>query len=519
MTDNYDTLIVGGGHNGLVCAAYLAKSGHRVCVLERRDFVGGAAVTEEFHPGYRVSSGAQFLQQLHPDVVKDLALEEHGLKFAAKNLATTALALDAEHLTIIGDQLSGAAVSAADQAAFKSLMADAKAFAGVMRLLIDQPPIDIFNADNSDKWTAVKAAWSMRFGLGKDRLRELLRIGAMNMFDHLNDKLEHDLLKGALALDSVLGSHFGIRSSGNVVAFLYRLTMVSKDLQGLPEGGMGSLTAALARSAEAAGVEIRTAAPVTSINVENCRVTGVTIAGGEMFTANRVISNADVKKTVLELVGSRHFEADFVHAVSHVRMRGSAAKLHLALSGLPDFSALNGQALAARMVIAPSVDEIENAFNPIKYGGFSRRPLMEFSLPSISDRSLVDGDGHVLNATVQYAPYSLKGGWTEAARAQFLNVCLDQLARYAPDIKAKIQHAELLTPVDLEQRFGMTGGDWNHGEMALDQLYVLRPVPAAARYGLPLDGLYLCGAGTHPGGGVMGAAGRNSAGIILKEAV
>ncbi len=519
MTKNYDTLIVGGGHNGLVCAAYLAKSGHKVCVLERRDVIGGAAATEAFHTGYRVSSGAQFLQQLHPGIARDLALTRHGLKLAAKNLTTTALATDSNHLTISGNVISGAGVSTEEQQAFSSLMNDATAFAEVLRLLFDHPPIDIFNPDLADKWTAVKAGWGLRFGLGKDRLREFLRIVGMNMYDHLNDNLEHDLLKGALALDSVLGSHFGARSSGNVVAFLSRLTMPSTDYMGLPEGGMGSVSAAIAEAAKAAGVEIRTGASVSSINVENCRVGGVTLHSGELLTASRVVSNADIKKTALDLVGSRHFEADFVHAVSHVRMRGSTAKLHLALSALPEFSGLEEQALSGRLVIAPGLEAVENCYNAIKYGEYSQQPLMEFSLPSISDPNLVDGSGHVLNATVQYAPYALKGGWTDQARTQFLDRCIDQLQHYAPNIRSTIEHAQLLTPADLEQRFGMTGGDWNHGEMALDQWFVLRPVPGASRYGLPLDGLYLCGAGTHPGGGVMGVAGRNAAARILKEAV
>ncbi len=519
MSKQFDTIIIGGGHNGLVCAAYLARAGHKVCVLEAADKVGGAAVTDTLMDGFKVSTGAQFLNQLHPTIVKDLALEAHGLSLAAHDISTIALNAKGDHLTLGRSAVSGGDISDEDKAAYAAFMSRMRDFAGTLAHLIDLPPIDIFNPDWDDKKGAIKLGLKLRFGLGKEKMQDFLRIVGINMFDVLTENFESDLLKGALSLDAVLGTHAGPRTPGSVLTYLYRIAIGSKNNRGavnIPKGGMGAVSDALAKAAIAAGVDIRTSARVTNVTVEKCRVTGVTLASGEKITSHRVVSNADPKTTVFTLVGPRHFEADFVKGIDNLRTKGTAAKLHLALKYLPEFTGLEPSQLKGRMVIAPSANAVERAFNHAKYGEVSTEPMMEFSIPSLVDDSLCNGSGHVLNATVQYAPYHLKGGWNEAAKNDFMASAITRLEQYAPDIRKHILVAEMLSPVDIEARFGLTGGHWSHGEMAIDQMLMMRPTPGASRYALPLDGLYLCGAGAHPGGGVMGAAGRNAASIILK---
>ncbi len=520
MTKIFDTVIIGGGHNGLVCATYLAKAGLRVCVLEAADQVGGAAITSALTPKHKVSAGAHYLNQLHPDVMKDMALESHGLSLAATDLKTTTLAPDGNHMTLTRTTAEGAGLSADDKATYTAFMKRMGSFAGALNHLIGLPPINIMEPDWQSKIGMLKLGWNIRLGLGKDAMSEMLRIVGINIFDVLDENFDNDLLKGALAFDAVLGTHMGPRSPGSVLTYLYRIAMGEKGREGaimLPKGGMGSVTEAMAKAALAAGAEIRTGARVAQVMVDDCRVTGVRLESGEEISARSVASNADPKTTVFGLVGARHFESDFANGIHHTRAHGNAAKLHLALTDLPTFKGLKSSALGGRLLIAPDQKAVERAFNHAKYGEVSSEPMMEIILPTISDPDLAPG-GHVLSATVQYAPYKLKGGWTDDARKNFMEACIDRINQFAPDIRALIDHAELLSPADIEARFGMSGGHWHHGEMAIDQMLMLRPTPEAARYALPLDGLYLCGAGAHPGGGVMGAAGKNAAQMILKGA-
>ncbi len=517
MTKTYDAIIVGGGHNGLVCAAYLAKGGKKVVVLEANEQVGGGAVTEELSYGKKVSSCAQFLNQLNGNVAKDLNLAGHGLKIAASDVSTIALNANGDHLTLTKDSASGAGISDEDAAAYKKFISLMREYAGTLNFLVDMPPLDIFNPDWADKIAAMKLGWKLRFGLGAKKMSEFLRQVGMNIYDVMEDEFDHALLKGALSFDGVLGTHAGPRSPGTVLTFLYRLAAGNAGAVDIPEGGMGSVTMAIAKSAESFGAEIRTNARVAKVNVDNCAVTGVTLENGDVLNATTVVSNADPRTTVNDIVGPRHFEADFVHRINNIRMRGTAAKLHIALKGLPTFTGLTADQLKNRLVIAPESMEVERAFNHVKYKEVSARPCMEISIPSTVDSTLASS-GHVLSATVQYAPYELKGGWTKAAKDAFLETCIDRIAEYAPDIRDHIEDAQLVTPKDLEEKYGMQGGNWHHGELTLDQMLMLRPAPEASRYALPLDGMYLCGAGAHPGGGVMGAAGKNAAQTILKGA-
>jgi phytoene dehydrogenase-like protein len=347
-------------------------------------------------------------------------------------------------------------------------------------------------------------------------MRELLRIGGMNVYDLLEENFESTALKGALGFDAVLGANFGPRSPGTVLTLLYRLAAESAGGRGLsqPKGGMGAVCNALAQAAAAAGATIRTGAPVAGIVIERDRACGVTLETGETVGAHSVISSADPKTTFLRLLGTRHLDTGFVRRVSHLRDRGLSAKLHLALQGAPPFKGLPEASLRGRLLIAPSLQHIEHAYNHAKYGEFSAAPTMEITIPTLNDPTLAPAGRHVLSAILQYTPYSLKEGWP-SGRQRLIDVALDTLERHAPGLRAGVIAAELLTPPDLEQEFRISGGHWHHGDLAFDQFLMVRPVPGAAQYRTPLNGLYLCGAGCHPGGGVMGLAGRNAAQQVL----
>ena len=524
MPATLDVIVIGGGHNGLVCAAYLAKAGRKVLLLEAADEVGGGARTGEIAPGFKVSSCAHILHLLHPRVMAELDLARHGLSFAVADMATVALAADGRHLTVSADAGLAAATlrahSAADAANFPVLQARLQRFAATLQPFLATVPPRLAGGSLGERMTLLKLGWGIR-RLGRDDMREFLRIIAMNVADLLEDELENPLLQGALAFDAVLGSHLGPRSPNSLLTLLYRMAGEVGGRRGalaLPKGGMGKVTAALAAAARGAGAEIRTGAMVQRILVERDRAAGVVLASGEEVRARGVVSNADPKRTFLELLGAEHLDAGFVRRVDNIRMRGNVAKLNLALDGLPSFTGLDREGLGERLVIAPTIDYVEHAFNAAKYGAYSPAPAIEITIPSVHDDSLAPTGKHVLSALVQYAPYRLKAGW-DAAREAFAELAIDTIAAYAPDLRERIVARQLLTPLDLERDYGMTGGHWHHGELAIDQILMLRPVPGAAQYATPLPGLYLCGAGAHPGGGVMGAAGMNAAQqIIAKEA-
>ena len=353
--------------------------------------------------------------------------------------------------------------------------------------------------------------------LGRDDMREFLRIAGINVFDVLEETFDTPLLKGALALDAVLGTNLGPRSNNSVLALLHRLSGQSLDAANrpwLPEGGMGAVTDALAAAARAHGATVRTGSPVARITLDGDRVSGVELASGEAIRAGTVVSNADPARTLLTLLGARHLDTGFAQRIRHLRSRGTAAKLHLALDGLPEFARLPPILAGERLVIAPDLVYIEHAYDHSKYGECSPEPVLEITIPTVHDRTLAPEGRHVLSAIVQYAPYDQRAN-TEEARAAFLERTLAVLDRYSPDLRRRIVAAELLLPFDIEREFRITGGHWHHAELALDQMLMLRPVPGAAQYAMPVNGLYLCGAGCHPGGGVMGAAGRNAAQAVL----
>jgi len=514
MTNN--VVIIGAGHNGLTCAAYLAKEGRQVTVVEAAEQVGGAAVTREFAPGYRVSAGAHLLYMLDKNVRRELSLESAGLSFSQTDMKTVALAEDGNHLHISGEKLQGAIVTHADQLAFVEYQRFMRRFASVIGRLHNRVPPRIGTRNRSDLLTLAKTALDVRM-LGKDDMREFLRIAGINIYDILQENFEHPLLKGALSLDGILGTNLGPRSNNSVFTALHRLS----GLQGMtmPRGGMGAVSDAIAATARKHGATIRTSAAVSRIYMDGDRVAGVELQDGEKIAAATVISSADPKTTFFNLVGARNLEAGFARRISHIRMRGNTAKLHLALDGLPPFKGLDQSQLGERLLIAPDIEYVERAFNHAKYGEHSIKPVAEITIPSLHDDSLAPAGKHVLSAVVQYAPYQLeqgqlKQGW-DTEKAGFTDLVIDLLEQYAPGIRQQIVEQEMLTPVDIEREFRITGGHWHHGELALDQFLMLRPVPHSAQYLSPIDGLFLCGAGSHPGGGVMGSAGRNAASAVL----
>lgn len=514
----WDVLVIGGGHNGLVAAATLGKAGRKVLLLEAGSETGGAARTEEFAPGFRVSSIAHVLNRLHPDVVKTLELEKHGLEVTRTDfLPSAALSKDGPSLVLhgaYGEVLTG--TSSSEQSAWKELRAQLLRYAGILKPFLSRRAPDLAGMSLLETASLGQTALALK-KLGKEDMRDFLRVLLMNVADLLDEQLADDRLKGLLAFDATLGSHLGPRSPTSLLGLYYRLageTGGASGAQMLPQGGMGAVVAAIRAAAEMAGVTVRTSASVGKIIVEKGRAIGVTLDTGEELRARTVISAINPATTFLDLVGPRELDTGFVRKVKNIRMKGDAAKLNLALDRPPQFAGVDAAGHKGRLVIAPSPDHIERAFNPSKYGEFSAEPVMEITLPSLADPSLAPDGACVLSAVVQYAPYALKEGW-ETGKPKFLKAIMAQLEAYAPGIGKSVVHAELLTPADIDTRYRMPGGHWHHGELQADQMLISRPVSGWSGYDTPLEGLFLAGAGSHPGGGVSGAPGLNAARRII----
>jgi phytoene dehydrogenase-like protein len=511
-----DVAIIGAGHNGLVAATYLAKAGRKVVVLEASDRVGGAAVTREFVPGFKASGVAHILHALHPRIVSDL-----GLRLDMQPIGTSVLLPDGKSIEISADAAATAAsirqVSPADAEAWPRVMARLTKLASALgSFLTRTPPSPAIGAnDFQSKLALAMFALQLRM-LGKKDMLELTRILTMNVFDLANDFFESDAIKGLLSFDATLGVYLGPRSPNTVFNLLYRLSSYGKHGMGglyLPRGGMGSVAGALEKAARAAGVEIRTNAPVDHILLEQETATGVVLRGGEEVRAPIVASSADPQTTLLKLVQPGNLDTEFMKRIRHLRMNGCVAKVHLALDGLPDA----WQGRGGRMVFAPKIDYVERAFDCAKYGRVADKPALEIVIPTLADPSLAPAGKHVASILFQYAPYKLRTTTADEARRQVLERTVAALDAIAPGLRARIVGSETLTPQDLESRFGLAGGQWHQGEVTLDQMFFLRPAGQYQQYKMPIPGLWLCGAGAHPGGNVSGAAGANAAREILKS--
>jgi len=505
-----DSIIIGAGHNGLVCAAYLAKKGQSVLVLESSETPGGLAASREFHPGFKTSV-AHAINHFPQKIVKDLDLGSFGLKTSEKPLPTIGLSADGNHVVVHKDTVTG--VGEEDVSSYKKYSHLMQRFADALEpFWLKTIPRIGFNS-LADVFTLGRMGLSVRM-LGKTDMNEFMRVASLPTRDLMDENFEQEILKATLSWDGLVGSKLAPRSPNHsVLAMLYRMS-------GEQRGSVAGLIEALQSSASASGAEIRTSARVERIlvktNEDGLSVEGVQLANGETIEAGRVISAADPQTTFLKLVGVENLEIQFTNRIKRLRCDGYVAKLHLALSGLPEFTGL--EKAGGRMIIAPDMDAIEFAFDDAKYGECSKQPVMEIVLPSLSDTSLAPAGQHVLSAHVMYAPYELKGGWDEAARQAFSERVIDTIVRYAPGIRDQIVHSELLTPLDLEQTYNVSGGHWHHTEFALDQALMMRPTYEAAQYSTPIPGLYLCGAGSHPGGDLTGGPGHNAACEILRQA-
>jgi phytoene dehydrogenase-like protein len=501
---SYDAIVIGGGTNGLAAAGRLAKAGRKVLVLEQAAVAGGGAVTKEFAKGYKVSSVAHLLNLFDPRVVQGLGLNT---SFAATNISTTALSATGDHLRLdgnYGETISGS-LSEADRASWKELLQKLLRFAAVLRPFKAMTPPRLGKGVGNEMLKLAGLGLRIR-GLGRDDLREFMRLMLINVADVLDDELKDDRLKGTIAFDTVLGAHLGPRSPNSLLLLFNRL---AGEALSIPKGGMGSVAAAMSKTVQALGVDIRLNAKVQSVTITDDKATSVMLKNGETLSAKTIISAINPKTTFLDLVGPRHLDTGMVRRAGNIRMRGNAVKLHLALKGTPDFK---GADLKTRLVIAPSVRAVEDAFNPVKYGEFSQEPVMEIVIPSAFEEGLAPKGHHVLSAIVQYAP-AVMG---IKARAAFLKRIMATLEIYAPGIGKLVVTSEMLTPEDLEKQYGFVGGNWHHGELAAEQMLFLRPFIGAAQYETAIPGLWLAGAGSHPGGGISGAAGWNAAERILK---
>ena len=521
MTNHYDTIIIGGGHNGLVAAATLAAAGKRVLVLEQRATLGGAAGSAEVWPGYHVATGATDAALFQEEIARKLGLARHGLAFYEPPALLFAPQPDGRGLTIWRDEaLTTAAIahfSPRDAERWPAFRAQVERMARLLggMLLLAPPDLSALRGGDLMGWAPLALRLKR---LGGDDMMELMRILPMATRDYLDEWFESDALKGALGGSAVVGLTLGPRGAGTNLGFFYQ------NLGGLLQqravaGGMGQLAAALAAAARERGAEVRTGAAVARVLIEGDlepTAAGVVLADGETIRAGVVLSNADPRRTLFDLVGPQHLEPETMRHVRNVIYRGSTARVDLALDGLPQFVGAGDPAqLGGRIRVSPSLDYLERAYDAAKYGRYSEQPYLEIVIPTLGDPALAPAGHHLLSITALYAPYALREGDWDGQAAAFGETVLDTLERVAPGTRARIVHCRVVTPLDLERDYGLTEGSIYHGQMGLDQMLVMRPIPGWSRYETPVRNLYLCGAGAHPGGGVTGAPGYNAARAVL----
>jgi len=518
----WDVVIVGGGHNGLVCAAYLARAGQRVLVIEQRPVAGGPLLTQEIAPGFLSSTGADVIGPLRPEVVRDLELTRHGLELLPIDPTVVAIGDDSTTLrlwrTVEQTQEELRRHSARDAAAYPTFHEFLMGLAEALDPILLRAPPDVQSPTWADQIALLRRALRLR-RRGMDAFRSALRLPVQSLHRLLDEWFETDLLKATLAFDALIGTCRGPWSPGTAFGLLRHYAGVANG-QGwaFVKGGMGSFARAVMAAAGGAGATIRTGTRVRRIMTEDGRATGVELTDGERIHSKVVVSNADPKRTFLDLVDPAELDADFLSQVRAYNTNGCVAKVNIALEELPRFPGWeDGRPPPSHVRIAPSMEFIERAYDDAKYGGFSQAPVLDVFLPSVVDPSVAPRGKHVMSVLAQYAPYHLREGTWNARREDLAGRVMDRLEERLPGIRARIRTTEVLTPLDIERTFGMTGGHIYHGEMTLDQLFVMRPVPGWARYRTPIDALYLCGSGAHPGGGITGAPGYNAARAIMSD--
>ena len=530
---------IGGGHNALIAAFYLAKGGFKPLVLERRDMVGGGAITEEFHPGFHASTLAHTTGPLRKDILEDMQLEKSGCVILRPDPRVFAPRPDGQYLLFLEDAARTAAgiapLSAKDAEKYPQFAASLEAISGFFAELCSITPPDIESPSPEDLWNLFKTGRHAR-RLGKKGIFDLLRWGPMAVADFVSEFFETEVLRATIASRGIFGTAFGPWSGGSTAVLLLRAAVDAHPAGSatFPVGGLGALTRALAEAAKAAGAEIRTNAEVQHIRVEDGAVRGLVLTDGEEIPIEAAVSGADPKRTFFKLLDPAQLDPTFALRIRNLRASGTIAKVNLALNGLPAFSALANsdsalKSLSGRIHIGPDLDYLERAFDASKYGEFSAAPYLDVTIPTILDPALAPDGKHVLSACVQFTPFKLaaasadgksivksEDNWA-ARRYDLGEAVVRTLATYAPNLPSLVEHMQVITPHDLETAYGFTSGHIFHGELALDQLFTMRPVLDSARYKTPIRGLYLCGSGTHPGNGLTGSSGANAAREIIRD--
>jgi phytoene dehydrogenase-like protein len=524
MSQRYDAVIIGGGHNGLVNAAYLARAGRKVLVLERRHVLGGAAVTEEVFPGFKFSVCSYVVSLLRPEIIRELDLPRHGLEILPLDGTFTPMP-NGDHLWRMSDHARTRREiyrhSATDAEAYDEYAKAMVEMARFVKPILSMVPPDPLSLDIAG--LARLGGLARRFQkLPRKDQHNIVQLMTMSAADMLDQWFETDVLKATMSASGIIGTFLGVRSPGTAYVLLHHYMGEIDGVfrsWGFSRGGTGAISMAIAAAAEEAGVQIRTSTSIERIKVKDEHACGVVLEGGEEIDASIVVSSVDPHRTFLRMIEPGVLEPSFLDEVRRYKLRGSSGKVNLALDGLPEFPCLPGAGahLRGAISISPSVEYMERAYDDAKYGDYSRHPYMDIVIPSLTDPSVAPPGKHVMSCFVQYAPYKLRSGTWDEKREAFGDTVVDTLAEYAPNIKKIITHRQVLTPLDLEREWGLGEGNIFQGELSLEQLFFLRPVAGWARYRTPVRNLYMCGSATHPGGGIMGAPGRIAALEILKD--
>jgi phytoene dehydrogenase-like protein len=522
--NKYDCIVIGGGHNGLVNAAYLARAGKRVLVLERRHVLGGAAVTEEVFPGFKFSVCSYVVSLLRPEIIRELDLPRHGLEILPLDGTFTPMP-SGDYLWRVNDHAKTrreiARHSRLDAEAYDEYGKAMVEMARFVKPIMNMTPPD--PASLNPKGLMELLTMGRRFQkLSTDDKYNQVQLMTMSAVDFLDQWFETDVLKATMSASGIIGTFLGVRSPGTAYVLLHHyMGEIDGAFRswGLSRGGTGAISDSIANAAHEAGAEIRTESPIAKIILKNGEAKGVVLDNGDEIYADVISSSVDPRLTFMKMIGEKHLPEDFVDDIKRYKFRGSSGKVNLALDGLPNFTAMPGAGphLRGAVSISPSVDYMERAYDDAKYGRYSRRPYIDIVIPTLTDPSVAPPGKHVMSCFVQYAPYNLKEGTWDEKREEFGDTVIDTIAEHAPNIKDIILHRQVLTPLDLEREFGLSEGNIFQGELTLEQLFFLRPAPGWAQYRSPIKNLYMCGSATHPGGGIMGASGRNAAMMILKD--
>lgn len=522
----YDAIVIGGGHNGLTCAAYLSRAGRKTLVLERRHVLGGAAVTEEVFPGYKFSVCSYVVSLLRPEIIRDLELPSHGLELLPLDGTFTPM-LNGDYLWRMNDHNRSrqeiARHSRRDADAYDDYGMAMVEMGRFAKPILGMTPPDPMSLDPRGLLELLSVGKRFRDMRYHDKVNQV-QLLTMSAVDFLDQWFETDALKATMSASGIIGTFLGVRSPGTAYVLLHHyMGEIDGAFRswGLSRGGTGAVSNAIAGAARRFGAEIRTEAPVARILTRNGRTTGVALENGDEIQADVVVSSVDPRLTFERFMDAKELPGEFMDGVRRYKYRGSSGKVNMALDALPDFTCRpgDGEHLRGAISISPSVDYMERAYDQAKHGAFSERPYIDIVIPTLSDSSLAPPGKHVMSCFVQYAPYHLKPGdvWDDQRREAFGDAVVNAIAEHAPNIRNIIRHRQVLTPLDIERTFGLSEGNIFQGELSLEQLFFLRPVPGWAQYATPIDQLYMCGSATHPGGGIMGAPGKNAAEKILKD--